>query len=181
MTSMDTRSKFDLTLPTTERAEAVQLLRSARLRKLRNGTLVIVIFGCSLAFGPLARGETSPPGADVSELLQLVHKYNPDLAARALDSDAAFAKAAAAGSLDDPMLRITSDEVDRTGGGRINKMKALKLVYFADRYHLRSRTAYRRGPRPYHRAATDRRPGPRDEGAEPRHARDGARRQFTHC
>src|SRR5882724_2767190 len=25
----------------------------------------------------------------------------------------------------------------RKAGGRINKMKALKLVYFADRYHLR--------------------------------------------
>jgi cobalt-zinc-cadmium efflux system outer membrane protein len=62
------------------------------------------------------------PGASVEELLVLVRRQNPELAARALETEAALAKASAAGSLDDPMLRITSDEVDRTSGNRINKM-----------------------------------------------------------
>ena len=34
----------------------------------------------------------------------------------------------------------------------------------ADRHHLRSRAAHRRGPRAHHRAAADRRPGARHEG-----------------
>ncbi len=62
------------------------------------------------------------PGASVDELLVLARQLNPELAAKALESEAALARAAAAGALDDPMLRITSDEVDRTGGSRINKM-----------------------------------------------------------
>ena len=62
------------------------------------------------------------PGASVDELLVLARQLNPELAAKALESEAALARAAAAGALDDPMLRITSDEMDRTGGNRINKM-----------------------------------------------------------
>jgi len=62
------------------------------------------------------------PGASVDELLVMARQFNPELAARALESEAALAMASAAGALDDPMFRITSDEVDRTGGNRINKM-----------------------------------------------------------
>jgi outer membrane protein, heavy metal efflux system len=62
------------------------------------------------------------PGATVDELLVLARQLNPELAAKALESEAALAMASAAGALDDPMFRITSDEVDRTGGDRINKM-----------------------------------------------------------
>ncbi len=64
----------------------------------------------------------SIPGASVDELLVMARQLNPELAAMALESEAALAKATAAGALDDPMFRITSDEVDRTGGNRINKM-----------------------------------------------------------
>jgi outer membrane protein, heavy metal efflux system len=73
----------------------------------------------------IATGATTAeavPGATLDELLVLARKLNPELAARALDSEAALAKASAAGSLDDPMFKITSDEVDRTSGSRINKM-----------------------------------------------------------
>jgi outer membrane protein TolC len=68
------------------------------------------------------QAQTAAPGATLDELLILARRLNPELAARALDSEAALAKASAAGSLDDPMFKITSDEVDRTSGGRINKM-----------------------------------------------------------
>jgi outer membrane protein TolC len=68
------------------------------------------------------RGEVSAPGASVDELLVVVRRQNPELAARALETEAALAKASAAGSLDDPMLRITSDEDRDPGGRRLNKM-----------------------------------------------------------
>ena len=44
----------------------------------------------------------------------------------------------------------------------------------SDRYHLRSGAAHRRGPRPHHRAAADRRSGARHEGREPGRAGDRA-------
>ena len=49
------------------------------------------------------------PGATVEELLALVRQFNPDVAAAALDSEAALAKIYPAGALDDPMLNVTRD------------------------------------------------------------------------
>src|SRR5260221_4225148 len=87
--------------------------------------LVLVLtlgIGAASAAPVSAQTAVGVPGASVGELLAMAHRLNPELAARALDTDAAAAKAAGAGSLDDPTFRITSDEVDRTGGSRINKM-----------------------------------------------------------
>ena len=50
------------------------------------------------------------PGASVEELLAIAHRLNPELAARALESEAAAAKASGAGALDDPMLNVSRDE-----------------------------------------------------------------------
>jgi cobalt-zinc-cadmium efflux system outer membrane protein len=62
------------------------------------------------------------PGASLEEMLAIARRLSPDLAARALDTEAAQARVAIAGSLADPTLRITSDEIDRTRGPRQNKM-----------------------------------------------------------
>jgi outer membrane protein, heavy metal efflux system len=62
------------------------------------------------------------PGATLGEVLAIARRLSPDLAARALDTEAAQASVAIAGSLADPTLRITSDEIDRTSGPRQNKM-----------------------------------------------------------
>jgi outer membrane protein TolC len=62
------------------------------------------------------------PGATLEEVLAIARHLSPDLAARALDTEAAQARVEIAGSLADPMLRITSDEIDRTSGPRQNKM-----------------------------------------------------------
>jgi cobalt-zinc-cadmium efflux system outer membrane protein len=90
-------------------------------RKLGRALLVGAAFAALIGAVP-ARAAEAVPGATVDELLVLARRLSPELAARALESDAALAKAAAAGLLDDPMARITSDEVDRTSGSRINKM-----------------------------------------------------------
>ncbi len=81
-----------------------------------------VTLAAVFAIGMSAGASDAVPGATVDELLVLARRLNPELAAKALESEAALAKVAAAGALDDPMFRITSDEVDRTGGDRINKM-----------------------------------------------------------
>ena len=62
------------------------------------------------------------PGATLDEVLAIARRLSPGLAARALDTEADQARVTIAGSLADPTLRITSDEIDRTSGPRQNKM-----------------------------------------------------------
>ncbi len=49
------------------------------------------------------------PGTTVDDLLALVRNFNPELAAAALDREAAVAKIYPAGALDDPMLNLSRD------------------------------------------------------------------------
>lgn len=56
-------------------------------------------------------GETRAlPGATVDDLLGLVRNFNPELAAAALDREAAVAKIYPAGALDDPMVNLSRDQ-----------------------------------------------------------------------
>jgi cobalt-zinc-cadmium efflux system outer membrane protein len=50
------------------------------------------------------------PGATVDELLARVRQFNPELAAAALDREAAVAKIYPAGALDDPMVNLSRDQ-----------------------------------------------------------------------
>lgn len=86
---------------------------------VRRATITLTVL---IAAAMPAIANDALPGATVDELLVMARQLNPGLAAKALESEAALAKAAAAGAFEDPMFRITSDEVDRTGGNRINKM-----------------------------------------------------------
>lgn len=83
--------------------------------------ITAVTLAAVFAAGLPASASDATPGATVDELLVMARQLNPELAAKALESEAALARVAAAGALDDPMFRITSDE-DRSGGDRINKM-----------------------------------------------------------
>lgn len=58
------------------------------------------------------------PGATVDELLVLARQLNPELAAKSLESQAALARASAAGALDDPMFRISGETNRINGDGR---------------------------------------------------------------
>jgi outer membrane protein TolC len=85
---------------------------------------LVMLFGVLLA-APVAVSAEAPagaPGATLEEVLAIARRLSPDLAARALDTEAAQARVEIAGSLPDPTLRITSDEIDRTRGPRQNKM-----------------------------------------------------------
>src|SRR6202048_3660905 len=62
------------------------------------------------------------PGATLEEVLAIARRLSPDLAARALDTEAAQARVEIAVSPAEPTRRIPSDEIDRTGGPRQNKM-----------------------------------------------------------
>ena len=58
----------------------------------------------------VAWGGERVPGATVDDLLARVRKFNPELAAAALDREAAVAKIYPAGALDDPMVNLTRDQ-----------------------------------------------------------------------
>jgi len=83
------------------------------------------LLGIMLAAGPAcadAPVSLAAPGATLEEVLAIARRLSPELAARALDTEAAQARVEIAGSLTDPTLRLTSDEIDRTSGPRQNKM-----------------------------------------------------------
>jgi len=58
-----------------------------------------------------------PPGRSVEELLILARGVSPDLAAARLEADAMAARASAAGALDDPTVRLETQDIDRRRGG----------------------------------------------------------------
>jgi outer membrane protein, heavy metal efflux system len=80
---------------------------------------IMLLSGPAGAEAPISLTAT---GATLEEVLAIARRLSPELAARALDTEAAQARVVIAGSLADPTLRITSDEIDRTSGPRQNKM-----------------------------------------------------------
>jgi outer membrane protein, heavy metal efflux system len=90
-----------------------------------HATPVLVLLAILLAVEPAvaeAPASLAAPGATLEEVLAIARRLSPELAARALDTEAAQARVTIAGSIADPTLRITSDEIDRTSGPRQNKM-----------------------------------------------------------
>jgi outer membrane protein TolC len=76
----------------------------------------------ALILPALARAdETTPLGANVEGLLAAGRRLSPTVQASALMTQAASARADAAGALPDPTFLINDDEIDRTGGPRLNK------------------------------------------------------------
>jgi outer membrane protein TolC len=58
--------------------------------------------------------QQSPPGASVESLLALAREMNPEVAARALEAEAALARVDGAGTLPDPMFRTEFKDIERT-------------------------------------------------------------------
>ena len=85
------------------------------------GVLAVAIVAALIASGPASAQDAGAPGTTVESVLALGRRLSPELRAVALDTEAAAARADAAGRLDDPTFRAMSDEVDRTAGARINK------------------------------------------------------------
>src|ERR1700736_3372519 len=87
-------------------------------------TCMLALLAIMLLAGPAyadAPVSLAAPGATLDGVLAIARRLSPELAARALDTEAAQARVEIAGSLSDPTLRITSDEIDRTSGPRQNK------------------------------------------------------------
>src|SRR5882757_2821606 len=87
-------------------------------RLLPLGLILALVAGTAVA----ETDSDALPGSTVETVLAIAKRLSPELAARALEVEAAQARVVIAGSWDDPTLRITSDEIDRTGGPRQNKM-----------------------------------------------------------
>jgi outer membrane protein TolC len=80
---------------------------------LRFGTLGLL---GALALAPppaFAAPQANAPGATINELLALARRFSPELAAAALNSEAAIARITSAGALPDPTLRVEGDNLDR--------------------------------------------------------------------
>jgi outer membrane protein TolC len=70
-----------------------------------------VALGILILLGhPGAGSAATVPGADVEQLLAMVRDFNPEVAAAALDREAAVAKIYPAGALDDPMVSVSRDQ-----------------------------------------------------------------------
>src|SRR4051812_43972623 len=88
---------------------------------LYRGGFAVAIVAVLATGSPASAEDIGTPGATVESVLALGRRLSPELRAAALDTEAAAARADAAGRLDDPTFRAMSDEVDRTSGPRINK------------------------------------------------------------
>jgi outer membrane protein, heavy metal efflux system len=99
-----------------------QLFRSSPSARVTSTLAFLSILLLGKPAGAEAPVALVAPGATLEEVLAIARRLSPDLAARALDTEAAHARVEIAGSLADPTLRITSDEIDRTRGPHQNKM-----------------------------------------------------------
>jgi outer membrane protein, heavy metal efflux system len=86
----------------TQRAAGLRLGRA-----LTAASLALLV-GAASAHAQMP--DRSAPGASVDELLAMVRKFNLQLAAAALDREAAVAKIGPAGALEDPMVNYTHDQ-----------------------------------------------------------------------
>lgn len=79
---------------------------------LRSG--IIGLVGALALTGPLAAApKTTAPGTTVGELIALARQLSPELAAAALNAEAAIARITSAGALPDPTARVTADNLDQ--------------------------------------------------------------------
>ena len=98
-------------------------LISGAERKLGPRLVMVIVIATLMTASPVyaAPVSRSVPGATLQELLALVRKFNPELAAAALDTEAAVAKIRPAGSLDDPMVNVTRDQAFRNTTSTISQ------------------------------------------------------------
>ncbi|MBF0184024.1 MAG: TolC family protein [Magnetococcales bacterium] len=90
-----------------------------------------VIFVAALLIGAVsapAADSLAPVGANVEELLAIARQMNPDLAAAALDAEAAAARTAAADALPDPKLQLTLDEIGKNRAGWPGRVATSKYI-----------------------------------------------------
>lgn len=89
-------------------------LGAARRRPERKLGLFLAILANAAMLGSPGTTRSAPddqiPGGTVDELLKLVRRFNPDLAAAALDREEAVSKVVPAGALDDPTLTVNRDQ-----------------------------------------------------------------------
>jgi cobalt-zinc-cadmium efflux system outer membrane protein len=82
--------------------------------------IALVLFLCTHpVFAETRKGpeNSSPPGTNVEELLKLAQNLNQEVKAAAMESEAASARADAAGRLADPNFTVFSDQNQNRNGG----------------------------------------------------------------
>ncbi|HIJ83343.1 MAG: hypothetical protein HW380_2301 [Magnetococcales bacterium] len=96
---------------------------------MRLCTLLVAILFCSnVLMAADSLPETQPVGATVEEYLVLARKMNPQLAAAALEADAAVARAQGAGALPNPKFQLTLDDISENRNGLPGRVAVEKYV-----------------------------------------------------
>ncbi|MEO5362377.1 MAG: TolC family protein [Magnetococcus sp. DMHC-8] len=91
---------------------------------------VWLVMWVGLSWGGIAVAEETLPavGASVEELLVLARQLNPELAAAALDAEAAQARAEGADALPDPKLQFTFDDIIENSAGWPGRVTTYKYT-----------------------------------------------------
>jgi len=104
---------------------AARCLARPALRTAAAGLALLLITGTAAErtyAQAAAQSSPSPAGATLDSVLAIARKLSPELATRALETEAAQAKVMMAGSLPDPGLEIMSDDDRSATGARMNRM-----------------------------------------------------------
>lgn len=88
--------------------------------------LVAAFFWSSALMAAQPSRENSPVGATVEEFLLLAREMNPELAAAALESEAAIARAQGAGILPDPRFQFNLDDISQNQNGLPSRVAVIK-------------------------------------------------------
>src|SRR5260370_475772 len=83
-----------------------------------------------------AAPKTTTPGSTVGELIALARQLSPELAAAALNAEAAVARITSAGALPDPTGRITTNVRDRYSQGSAAQDDVLRLEIEAEELNI---------------------------------------------
>ncbi|MBF0611252.1 MAG: TolC family protein [Magnetococcales bacterium] len=86
----------------------------------------MVIMVCSGSYHGYAGSVDKPVGASVEELLVLARAMNPELAATALEKEAALAGAEAADALPDPKFQVSLEDIDQNSQGLPGRVAMVK-------------------------------------------------------
>lgn len=121
-------------------------LRSHRLRKpvlaIPSGRPAMLVLAVGIAASCASAGAVA--GEGIVDLIRLARRLNPEVAAAALEADAASARIASAGALDDPKFQIELI-TPRTDGGWPDKNPEEQAFRIRQMFPLAGKRALRRG------------------------------------
>jgi len=116
-------------------------------RRLRLTTLVaatVLGLGSNSVLAQIPVSESRTLGSDATELVEYVRRFNPELAAMVLESEATAARIEAADSLPDPTFRASFEDIDRRSGRLLPERLGSVFYSIAQEFPLWGKRGLRR-------------------------------------